>query len=197
MKKCLLHAKNRSNASWKANVAPSKRPLLLSLKREKKEADESTGRRINARRVDPSKVYEQRLLFNKEHFGCKKFYHQNGKKTWIVPLSKKETPAITVKRILQILVPSNFFYVTDKTRKKIVYKKDVRHYVISSEEVTVNITAHGENAVKEMLLKAGIDKDSIMTKKNVCYVTLHKQVSEEKIREIFPTLRMRVFKVQK
>jgi len=197
MKKCLLHAKSRTNASWKVKKAPSKRPLLSSLKREQKEVDEATGRRINAHRVDPSKIHEKRLLFNKEHFGCKTFYHQNGEKTWIVPLSKKETPAITVKRILQILVPSNFFYVTDKTRKRTVCKRDVRHRVVSSEEVTINIVAHAENAAKEMLLKAGIDKDSIITKRNVCYVTLHKQVSEEKIREMFPTLRMRVFKVQK
>ena len=196
MKKCLLHAEKRSNALWKADTTPSKRRVLLSLKTVKP-ANESTGRRINTQRVDPSAVHEKRVLFNKQHFACREIYHQTGEKTWIVPVSKEETPAITVKRIVQILVPSNFFYVTDKTRKKIVYKRDIHHKVISSEETTVNITAHAENAAKEMLLKEGIDKDSIITKKNVCYVTVHKQVSEEKIREIFPTLHIRTFKVKK
>lgn len=189
MKKCLFHAKRRNKAS-------SKQRVLLSLKHVKKATNKPTGRRINARRIDPSKVHAERILFNEQHFGCKTFYHQNGEKTWVVPVSKKETPAITIKRILQIIVPSEFFYVTDKLRKKTVYKRDVRHRVISAEETTVNITAHAENAVKEMLLKEGINKDSIMTGKNVCYVTLHKQVSEEKIRKIFPTLHMRVFKVK-
>ena len=196
MRKYLLHAKNRSDAPWKSNEAPSKRKVLLSLKAVKKTPKEPAGRRIDVHRVDPSVVHANRVLFNEQHFGCKEFYHQCGKKTWVVPMSKEETPAITIKRIIQILVPSNFFYVTDKTRKKTVYKRDVTHRVVSTEEVTVNITAHAENAAKEMLLKEGISKDSIMTGRNVCYVTLHKQVSEEKIREIFPTLHMRVFKVK-
>lgn len=195
MRKCLLHAKNRSNALWKSKV-PSKRKVLLYLKTVKKTPKEPTGRRINAHRVDPEKVHARRVLFNQEHFGCKTFYHQNGKETWVVPISKEQTPAITVKRIIQILVPSDFFCVTDKTRTKLIYKRDDTHHVISTEEVTVNIKAHGENAVKEMLLKEGINKDSITTNRNVCYVTLHKQVSEEKIREIFPTLNIRVFKVK-
>ena len=75
------------------------------------------------------------VAFNQEHFGCKKFYHQNGEKSWIVPVSKKETPAVTVKRILQILVPSNFYCHTDKMRKKTVYKRDERHRVLSVEEI--------------------------------------------------------------
>jgi len=50
--------------------------------------------------------------------------------------------------------------------------------------------------VKEMLLKEGVSTDSIMTKRGVCYVTLHKQVTEEKIHDIFPTLNMRVFKLK-
>lgn len=195
MKKVYLHAKNRSNATWKP--ATSKPTKMLINKTEPKVEKKTEGRRIeNVQRVDPELVHAQRVAFNEKHFGCKKFYHQNGKKTWIVPVSKKETPAVTIKRIMQILVPSNFYYVTDRTRKKTICKRDYRHAVISSEEVEANIVAHGENAAKEMLLKAGIDKDHIMINKNVCYVTLHKQVSEEKIKNLFPTLHMRVFKVK-
>lgn len=197
MKKVFLHAKNRKNASWKKSDTTSKRTVLNGLTGIKKTASESTaGRRINAHRIDPSNVHATRIAFNEQHFGCKKFYHQNGEKTWIVPVVKKETPAVNVKRIMQIIVPSDFFYVTDRTRKKTVCKRDVHHSVRSTEEVTANIVAHAENAAKEMLLKNGINKDAIMISRNVCYVTLHKQVSEEKIREIFPTLHIRVFKVK-
>lgn len=195
MKKVYLHAKNRSNATWKP--ATSKPTKTLVNKTTPKVEKKTEGRRIeNVHRIDPELVHAHRVMFNEKHFGCKKFYHQNGEKTWIVPVSKKETPAVTIKRIMQILVPSNFYCVTDRTRKKTICKRDYRHAVISPEEVDANIVAHGENAAKEMLLKAGIDKDYIMTKKNVCYVTLHKQVSEEKIRNLFPTLHMRVFKVK-
>lgn len=193
MRKCLLYAESRNTR--KRSKALSKQKGLLALKSIKKTPKEPT-RRIDTHRVDPEKVHARRVLFNQEHFGCKTFYHQNGKETWVVPISKEQTPAITVKRIIQILVPSDFFCVTDKTRNKTIYKRDETHHVISTEEITVNIKAHGENAVKEMLLKEGINKDSITTNRNVCYVTLHKQVSEEKIREIFPTLNIRVFKVK-
>lgn len=196
MKTCLLHAKNRRNALWKAK-ASSKQHKLLSLKTIKTVTNESVGRRINVKRVNPEAIHNRRVMFNEQHFGCKQFYHQNGEKTWIVPTSKEKNPAMTVKRIIQILVPSDFFYITDKTRKKVIYKRDVHHRVISREEVVINIKAHSENAVKEMLLKEGINADSIMTKRNVCYVTLHKQVTEEKIRSIFPTLTMQIFKVKK
>lgn len=197
MKKVFLHAKNRKNASWKKSDTTSKRTVLNGLEDIKKTVSgPAAGRRINAHRIDPSNVYATRVAFNEQHFGCKKFYHQNGEKTWIVPVVKKETPAVNVKRIMQIIVPSNFFYVTDKTRKKTVCKRDVHHSVISTEEVTANIVAHAENAAKEMLLKNGVNKDAIMISRNVCYVTLHKQVSEEKIREIFPTLHIRVFKAK-
>ena len=197
MKKVFLHAKNRKNASWKKSDTTSKRAVLKSLAGiEKAASGPAAGRRINAHRIDPSNVYATRVAFNEQHFGCKKFYHQNGEKTWIVPVVKKETPAVSVKRIVQIIVPSDFFYVTDKTRKKTVCKRDECHRVRSTEEVTAHIIAHAENAAKEMLLKNGINKDAIMTGRNVCYVTLHKQVSEEKIREIFPTLHIRVFKVK-
>lgn len=195
MKKVYLHAKNRSGAVWKQTT--SKQSKTLTVKMTPKTKNEPTGRRIeNVQRVNPEIVHAQRVAFNQEHFGCKKFYHQNGEKSWIVPVSKKETPAVTVKRILQILVPSNFYCHTDKMRKKTVYKRDERRRVLSVEEIEVPIVAHGERAVKAMLLKAGVDKDSIMTNKNVCYVTLHNAVSEEKVKEILPTLQMRVFKVR-
>ena len=195
MKKCLLHAKKRVNAPWKPNTS-SKRPVLLSLKNIETETSEAKGRRINAKRVDTEAIHRMRVMFNEQHFGCKEFYHQNGTKTWIAPMPEKKASTVTIKRIVQILVPSNFFYVTDKTRKRLVCKRDIRHKVVSSEEVEKNIVAHGENAAKEMLLKEGISADSIMTKRNVCYVTLHKQVTEEKIRSIFPTLNIRIFKMK-
>lgn len=197
MKKCLLRSKTRTYTPWKSNRTTSKRRGLISLKSvKKKNADKSNGVRINAHRVDHDAIHEQRVLFNQQHFACKEYYRQTGKKTWISLKPKKEIPTTTVKRIIQILVPSDFFCITDKTRKKTVYKRDVTHKVRSVEEETVNIKAHAENAVREMLLKEGINKDFIMTKKNVCYVTLHKQASEEKIRSLFPTLHMRVFKVK-
>lgn len=193
MKKTYL--RNGSGISYM--YAPSsKAKKTLAYKATKKAEKSPTGRRINVKRVDSKQIHAERVAFNEAHFACKVFYHQNGKQTWVVPIVKKETPAITVKRILQILVPSNFYFVTDRTRKKTICKRDVRHRVVSSTVTDVNIVAHGENAAKEMLLKAGIDKDSIMTNKNVCYVTLHKEVSEERIKAIFPTLHMRVFKVK-
>lgn len=169
---------------------------LESLKGVKKPQQQSKGVRINAPRVDSNAIHTQRVLFNVKHFGCAEFYHQNGKKTWLASKPSSSMPMTNVKRIIQILVPSEFFYVTDKTRKKIVCKRGVKHEVISTEEKTVKITAHAENAVKEMLIKEGVNKDFILTKKNVCYVTLHKQVTEEKIRNLFPTLYMRVFKMK-
>lgn len=198
MKICSLHAGKRHDYvdSWKKNKASSKRKVLLSLKAVKPSSSDPAGRRINTKRINSEEVHKKRVMFNQEHFGCKKFYHQNGKETWVVPLPEKNTPPLTIKRIMQILVPSNFYYVTDKTRKRLVCKRDVRHKVVSSEEVEKNIIAHGENAVKEMLLKEGVNADSIMTKRGVCYVTLHKQVTEEKIHDIFPTLNMRVFKLK-
>lgn len=195
MKKCLLHPRTRVDASWKPK-ASSKERLLVSLKNIETNSSEARGRRINTERIDSEAVHKRRVMFNQQHFGCKEFYHQNGEKTWIVPLPEKSSSSLTIKRIMQILVPSDFYYVTDKTRKRLVCKRDIRHRVVSSEEVEKNIVAHGENAVKEMLLKAGVNADSIMTKRGVCYVTLHKQVTEEKIRDIFPTLNMRIFKVK-
>lgn len=194
MKKCYLR-KNRTTGKY--GHATSSKTKTLAYKAIRKVKNDPIGRRISVKRIDPEAVHATRVAFNEEHFGCKKFYHQNGKETWVTPVSKKETPAITVKRILQILVPSNFYFVTDKTRKKIIYKRGIDHHVMSTEEKEVNIVSHGENAVKEMLLKAGINKDFIMTSKNVCYVTLHKQVSEEKIKDLFPTLHMQTFKVRK
>lgn len=191
MKKCYLE--NRRSNMYKPATSTTK---TLAHKATKSVKKKNVTRSINVPRVNPEEVHAKRVAFNEQHFGCTTYYRQNGKKTWITPVSKKETPAITVKRILQILVPSNFRTVTDKTRKKLICKRDVKHHVISSEETEVNIVAHGENAAKEMLLKAGINKDSIMTSRNVCYVTLHKQVSEEKIRELFPTLHMQIFKVR-
>lgn len=192
MKKCYLE--NRRPTMYSPATSTTK---TLAHKATKSVKEKSVTRSINVPRVNPEEVHAKRVAFNEQHFGCTTHYHQNGKKTWMTPVSKKETPAITVKRILQILVPSNFRAVTDKTRKKLVCKRDITHHVTSSEEVEVNIVAHGENAAKEMLLKAGVNKDSIMTSKNVCYVTLHKQVSEEKIKELFPTLHIQVFKVKK
>jgi len=196
MKKCLLHAEKRRNASWKEEQTSSKRHVLLSLKAVSTISSDPAGRRINVKRIDSEAIHKRRVMFNQEHFACKEFYHQNGKKTWIVPLPEKNSPSLTIKRICMILVPSNFYYVTDKTRKRLVCKRDIQHKVVSSEEVEKNITAHGENAVKEMLLKEGVNADSIMTKRGVCYVTLHKQVTEEKIRNILPTLNIRIFKVK-
>lgn len=193
MKKYLLE--NRRPNKYCLTVSTTKK--TLAHKAVKSSAKEKpVTRKITGKRVDPEKIHAMRVAFNEQHFGCSKHYHQNGKKTWIAPASKKETPAISIKRILQILVPSNFYFVTDKTRMKKVYKRDIRHKVVSVKEEEVNIVAHGENAVKEMLLKAGINKDSIMTNRNVCYVTLHKQVSEEKIRNLFPTLHMQTFKIR-
>lgn len=194
MKKYLLENR-RSN---KYCPAASTTKKTLAHKAVKSSAEEKpVTRKITGKRVNHEEIHAMRVAFNEQHFGCSEHYHQNGKKTWIAPASKKETPAITVKRILQILVPSNFYFVTDKTRMKKVYKRDDKHEVVSVKEESANVVAHGENAVKEMLLKAGINKDSIMTSKNVCYITLHKQVSEEKIRNLFPTLRMQTFKIKK
>lgn len=193
MKKYLLE--NRRPNKYCPTASTTKK--TLAHKTIKSSAEEKpVTRKITGKRVDSEKIHAMRVAFNEQHFGCSKHYHQNGKETWIAPASKKETPAITIKRILQILVPPNFYFVTDKTRMKKVCKRDIKHRVSSVKEEKVNIVAHGENAVKEMLLKAGINKDSIMTHRNVCYVTLHKQVSEEKIKNLFPTLHMQTFKVK-
>lgn len=184
-----LKNKRVSTQKTLAHKSTAKKPIIGA-----------TGRRIentkNGSRVNPNEVHEQRIKFNKEHFGKNTFYHGHSE-SWVVPITKKEKPVMNVKRIMQIIVPAEFFFVTDKTRKKKVYKRDEHHRVISVTTENVNITAHSECAAKEMLIKAGIDKDSIMTSKNVCYVTLHKQITEEKIKSIFPTMHTRVFKIMK
>lgn len=191
MKKNFLHAESRKRKRVSKKT--------LARKSTTKTIHVTKGRRIEncRKRVNPDEVHEIRVRFNEEHFGKSVFYHQNGSKTWIAPITAKEKPVVNVKRIMQIIVPAEFFFVTDKTRKKNIYKRDVHHKVISVETKTVNVVAHSECAVKEMLIKAGINKDSIMTSKNVCYVTLHKQVTEEKVKAILPTMHTRVFKVMK
>ena len=189
MKKLLFAKKRRRTQSSTTKT--------LAYKATKKVEEKSITRKIDVKRVNNEAIHAMRIAFNEAHFGCKEFYHRYGKETWSVPVSKKEIPIVSIKRILQIIVPSSFYFVTDKTRKKIFVKRDDKMHIISREEKSKNITAHGENAVKEMLLKAGIDKDSIMTKRNVCYVTLHKQITEEKIKDLFPTLHIQIFKIRK
>lgn len=166
---------------------------------KKKKKCTVSGRRINHKRVDPEEIYNQRVAFNQEHFGCKKFYHRphGAKKTWETTMAPKPKPERNFKRILYILVPSELYAETDVMRKKKIYHRDVHHRVINVTEEMRPIIAHGEHAAKAILIKNGISAENIMTTKNMCYVLLHNQVNVERIKQIFPTLSMRVFKQQK
>lgn len=150
-------------------------------------------------RVDSQKIYEERVAFNEAHFGCKKFYHRphGTKKSWETTMAPKPTPERKFKRVLYILVPAEMYAETDIMRTKKIYHRDERHHVVKVTTEKRPVIAHGEHAAKAILLKQGIPAENILTSKNLCCVLLHNQVSVERIKQIFPTLSMRVFREQK
>lgn len=172
----------------------------VTIKKKQKTTARHIGSSSNpVKRVNPEEVYNQRVAFNEAHFGCKKFYHRphGTKKTWETTMAPKPTPERKFKRILYILVPSELYTETDVMRKKKIYHRDVHHRVTKVTEEMRPIIAHGEHAAKAILIKNGISAENITTAKNMCCVLLHNQVSVERVKQILPTLTMRVFREQK
>lgn len=93
-------------------------------------------------------------------------------------INKEKVEKAPPRRILCIIIPNGFSVVTEKTRKKKIYKRGVKHEVLSVEEKDVNIVAHNENACKYLLVKALVPESIISTDKNYCSVALRSQRDE-------------------
>ena len=107
------------------------------------------------------------------------FHHTDDKSKFTKKVVKKErVEKAPPRRILCIIVPNGFSVVTEKTRKKKIYKRGVKHEVLSVEEKDVNIVAHNENACKYLLVKALVPESIISTGKNYCSVVLRSQRDE-------------------
>lgn len=107
------------------------------------------------------------------------FHHTDDKSKFAKKVVKKErVEKAPPRRILYIIVPNGFSVVTEETRKKKIYKRGVKHEVLSVEEKDVNIVAHNENACKYLLVKALMPESIISTGKNYCSVALRSQRDE-------------------
>lgn len=107
------------------------------------------------------------------------FHHTDDKSKFAKKIVKKERVEKTPpRRILCIIVPNGFSVITDKTRKKKIYKRGVKHEVLSVEERNVSIMAHNENACKYLLIKASVSESIISVGKNYCSVALKSQKDE-------------------
>lgn len=121
----------------------------------------------------------EKKLYNGITISVRPFHHTDDKNKFAKKVVKKERVEKTPpRRILCIIVPNGFSVVTDKTRKKKIYKRGVKHEVLSVEERNVNIMAHNENACKYLLIKALVPESIISIGKNYCSVALRSQKDE-------------------
>ena len=124
-------------------------------------------------------VENKKKLRNNKPINIKPFHHTDDKSKFTKQVVKKERIEKTPpRRILCIIVPNGFSVITDKTRKKRIYKRGVKHEVLSVEEKDVNIVAHNENACKYILIKASVPESIISIGKNYCSVALRSQKDE-------------------
>lgn len=127
----------------------------------------------------PNVEYNDKKLYNNTTVLIKPFYHTDDKNKFKKKVIKKERVEKTPpRRILCIIVPNGFSVITDNTRKKKIYKRGVKHEVLSVEEKDVNIMAHNENACKYILTKALIPEPIISIGRNYCTVALRSQKDE-------------------
>lgn len=124
-------------------------------------------------------VENKKKLRNNKPMNIKPFHHTDDKSKFTKQVVNKERVEKTPpRRILCIIVPNGFSVVTDKTRKKKIYKRSVKHEVLSVEERNVSIMAHNENACKYILMKASVPESIISVGKNYCSVALRSQKDE-------------------
>lgn len=127
----------------------------------------------------PNVESNERKLHNYVTINIKPFHHTDDKNKFAKKVVKKErVEKAPPRRILCIIVPNGFSVITDNTRKKKIYKRGVKHEVLSVEEKDVNIMAHNENACKYILTKALIPESIISIGRNYCTVALRSQKDE-------------------
>lgn len=127
----------------------------------------------------PNVKSNERKLHNYVTINIKPFHHTDDKSKFAKKVVKKErVEKAPPRRILCIIVPNGFSVITDNTRKKKIYKRGVKHEVLSVEEKDVNIMAHNENACKYILTKALIPESIISIGRNYCTVALRSQKDE-------------------
>lgn len=127
----------------------------------------------------PNVENNEKKLYNGITISVKPLHHTDDKSKFVKKVVKKERVEKTPpRRILCIIVPNGFSVVTEKTRKKKIYKRGVKHEVLSVEEKDVNIMAHNENACKYILTKALIPESIISIGRNYCTVALRSQKDE-------------------
>lgn len=127
----------------------------------------------------PNVEYNDKKLYNNTTVLIKPFHHTDDKSKFEKKVIKKErVEKIPPRRILCIIVPNGLSVVTEKTRKKKIYKRGAKHEVLSVEEKDVNIMAHNENACKYLLVKALVPESIISIGKNYCSVALRSQADE-------------------
>lgn len=127
----------------------------------------------------PNVESNEKKLHNYVTVNIKPFHHTDDKSKFAKKVVKKEkVEKVPPRRILCIIVPNGFSVVTDKTRKKKIYKRGVKHEVLSVEEKDVNIIAHNENACKYLLMKALVPESIISIGKNYCSIALRSQADE-------------------
>lgn len=124
-------------------------------------------------------VENKKKLRSNAPINIKPFHHTDDKSKFTKQVVNKERVEKTPpRRILCIIVPNGFSVITDKTRKKKIYKRGVKHEVLSVEERNVSIMAHNENACKYILMKASVPESIISVGKNYCSVALRSQKDE-------------------
>ena len=127
----------------------------------------------------PNVESNEKKLYNGITISVRPFHHTDDKNKFAKKVVKKErVEKAPPKRILCIIVPNGFSVVTDKTRKKKIYKRGIHHEVLNVEEKDVNIVAHNENACKYLLMKALVPESIISIGKNYCSVALRSQKDE-------------------
>lgn len=146
-------------------------------RKARQEAKNKKGGKI--KKSLPNVENNERKLHNYVTVNIKPFHHTDDKSKFAKKVVKKEkVEKVPPRRILCIIVPNGFSVVTDKTRKKKIYKRGVKHEVLSVEEKDVNIIAHNENACKYLLVKALVPELIISIGKNYCSVALRSQKDE-------------------
>ena len=127
----------------------------------------------------PNVESNEKKLNNGITISVKPLHHTDDKSKFVKKVVKKERVEKTPpRRILCIIIPNGFSVVTEKTRKKKIYKRGAKHEVLSVEEKSVNIVAHNENACKYLLMKALVPESIISIGKNYCSIALRSQVDE-------------------
>lgn len=146
-------------------------------RKARQEAKNKKGGKI--KKSLPNVKHNDKKLYNGITVSVRHFHHTDDKNKFAKKVVKKErVEKAPPRRILCIIVPNGFSVVTDKTRKKKIYKRGIHHEVLSVEEKDVNIVAHNENACKYLLMKALVPESIISIGKNYCSIALRSQADE-------------------